>query len=89
MHGWRSKIVFLLVVYFAGFVTGIYCLTPVPESQNNPDTQESFAHSVIKSDEFAKSLTSGMHKCIAFGKDAAQRAGEYIKGKMHTYDSDS
>ncbi|MHC4293775.1 MAG: hypothetical protein ACYSTX_05710 [Planctomycetota bacterium] len=89
MHGWRSKIVFLLVVYFAGFVTGIYCLTPVPETQSNQDTQGGFVHSVIKSDEFAKSLNSGVHKCIAFSKDAAERAGEYIKEKMHSYDSDS
>jgi hypothetical protein len=89
MHGWRSKIVFLLVVYFAGFVTGIYCLAPVPEMQNNPDAQEGLVYSVIKSDEFAKSLNSGIHKCIAFSKDAAERAGEYIKEKMHSYDSDS
>ena len=89
MRGWRSKIVFLLVVYFAGFVTGVYCLTPVPEGQNNPDDQKGFVHSVIKSDEFAKSFNSGVHKCIAFGKDAAERAGEYIKEKMHSDNSDS
>jgi hypothetical protein len=86
MHSWRSKIIFLLIVYFAGFVTGIYCLAPVPEGQGDVETRDSFVHSVIKSDEFAKSLNSGVHKCIAFGKDAAQRAGEYIKEKMHSYD---
>jgi hypothetical protein len=26
--GWRSKFIFLLVVYFAGFATAIYCLAP-------------------------------------------------------------
>jgi hypothetical protein len=89
MHGLRSKIVFFLIVYFAGFVTGIYCLAPVPEGQGDVETRDSFVNSVIKSDEFAKSINSGMHKCIAFGKDAAHRAGEYIKEKMHSYDSDS
>ena len=26
--GWRSKFVFVLIVYFAGFATAIYCLCP-------------------------------------------------------------
>ena len=87
MHGWRSKIIFLLVVYFGGFVTGIYCIAPVPETEG--DLQDSFVHSVIKSDEFAKSFNSGVHKCISFGKEAAERAGEYIKQKIHTSNRDS
>jgi len=88
MHGWRSKIVFLLIVYCAGFMTGIYCLAPVP-AENGDDVENNFIHSAIKSDEFAKSLNSGLHKCISFGKDAAERAGQYLKEKIHTYDSDS
>jgi hypothetical protein len=26
--GWRSKFIFLMLVYFAGFATAIYCLAP-------------------------------------------------------------
>ncbi|MHC4624194.1 MAG: hypothetical protein ACYS4W_09865 [Planctomycetota bacterium] len=79
MGGWRSKIIFLLVIYFAGFATAIYCLAPVPENRGNHDDAKTFVCSVFKSDEFAKSFNSGMHKCLDLAKDAAQRAGEFVK----------
>lgn len=82
MRGWRSKIIFLLVVYFAGFATAIYCLAPVPENQANQGAEKSFVCSVFKSDEFAQSFNVGMHKCINFGKDIAGRAGEFLKQKF-------
>jgi hypothetical protein len=83
MRGWRGKIIFLLVIYFAGFATAIYCLAPVPEDQANRSAEKrGFAHSLLKSDEFAKSFSSGMHKCINYGKDAASRTGEFIKQKL-------
>lgn len=82
MRGWRTKLIFLLVVYFAGFATAIYCLAPVPENQTNQSVEKSFAYSALKSDEFARSFNSGMHKCIDFGKSAAWRAGEFLKQKL-------
>ncbi len=82
MGGWRSKLIFLLVVYFAGFATAIYCLAPVPESQYLQNGEKGFAYSAIKSDEFAKSFNTGMHKCLDFAKDAAWRAGKLIKQKL-------
>ena len=82
MGGWRSKLIFLLVVYFAGFASAIYCLAPVPENQAFQPGEKSFAYSVLKSDEFAQSFNAGMHKCIDFLKDAAQRAGTYLKKEI-------
>ena len=82
MGGWRIKFVFLLVVYFAGFATAIYCLAPVPENQTCLPGERSFAYSMLKSDEFAQSFNAGMHKCIDFGKDAAWRASRFIKQKL-------
>ena len=82
MKGWRGKIIFLLVVYFAGFATAIYCLAPVPGNQAVWSTERGFAHSVLKSDEFAKSFNAGLHKCIDFGKDAAHRAGKFVRQKL-------
>lgn len=82
MKGWRSKFIFLLIVYFAGFATAIYCLAPAPENQSNNSIDKGLISSVLKSDEFAKSLNSGMHKCVDFAKDAALRAGELIKQKL-------
>jgi hypothetical protein len=82
MGGWRSKIIFLLVVYFAGFATAIYCLAPVPEKYAASPEQKSFVYSLFKSDDFAKSFNSGIHKCLDFGKDAAQQAGKFIKQEL-------
>ncbi len=80
MRGWRSKLVFLLIVYFAGFVTAIYTLAPVPENRTR---DKSFAGSVFKSDEFAQSFNTGMHKCLDFGKDVACSVGRFIKQKYN------
>jgi len=88
MRGWRSKLVFLLVVYFAGFATAIYCLAPVPENQRSDAGDENFLSSVLKSDEFALSFNAGMHKCIDFGKRAARHAGEFVKQKLEDREID-
>ncbi len=82
MRGWRIKLIFLLIVYFAGFATAIYCIAPVPENQTSETRERSFAFSAVKSDEFAKSFNSGMHKCIDFGKDTALRVGKILKEKI-------
>jgi hypothetical protein len=86
MGGWRSKIVFLLVVYFAGFATAIYCLVPVPENQAG---KKGFVYSAFKSDEFAQSFNTGMHKCLDFARDAAQRTGKFVKQKLDERQTDS
>jgi len=82
MGGWRTKLIFLLIVYFAGFATAIYCLAPVPENQASQLGEKSFANSALKSDEFARSFNAGMHKCIDFGKDTAQRVSTFLKQKL-------
>lgn len=82
MGGWRSKIIFLLVVYFAGFATAIYCLAPVPEKYAASSEEKGFVYSVFKSDDFAQSFNSGMHKCLEFGKGAAKQAGKFIKQEL-------
>jgi hypothetical protein len=82
MGGWRAKLVVLLVVYFAGFATAIYCLAPVPENQASEAPAEGSASAALKSDELAQSFNAGMHKCLEFSKDAAKRAGAFIKQKI-------
>lgn len=82
MRGWRIKLIFLLIVYFAGFATAIYCLAPVSEDQTSKTCERSLAFSALKSDEFAKSFNAGMHKCIDFGRDAAYRVAKVLKQKF-------
>lgn len=79
---WRGKLVFLLIVYFAGFATAIYTLAPVPENQASQSRENSLKYSALKSDEFAQSFNTGMHKCLDFSKDFAWRMGKYIKQKF-------
>jgi hypothetical protein len=83
MRGWRSKFIFLLVVYFAGFATAIYCLAPAPDAKARRPSDRGFAHSAVKSDKFAKSFNVNMHKCLDYSKDAARRMGAYLKEKLH------
>ncbi len=93
MRGWRTKFIFLLIVYFGGFATAIYTLAPVPENKANASANSSFLRSktagetnsvfsALKSDEFAKSFNTGIHKCIEFSKDAAWRTAKFIKQKI-------
>ncbi len=83
MRTWRSKLIFLLIIYFAGFATAIYTLAPVPENQTRQTRKKTFAYSAVKSDEFAKSFNVGMRKCLDFSKDVACRTGRFIKQKYN------
>jgi len=82
MSSWRTKLIFLLVVYFAGFATAIYTLAPAPEKRAHQHREKQFAYAAIKSDRFAKSFNRGMHKAIDFGKDATRSAGAFLKQKL-------
>jgi hypothetical protein len=87
--GLRAKFVFLLVVYAAGFLTAIYCLAPTPDQAMDGSGRQGFALGNFKSDELARSVNSGMHKAIAMGKEAAQRAAVKIKEKIDEAQSKS
>lgn len=82
MGGWKTKFIFLLVVYFAGFATAIYALAPVPESRISQSCEKSFCDSVFKSDEFAQTFNAKMHEYLGVAKDAARHAGELVKQKL-------
>jgi len=81
MGAWRSKFIFLLIVYFAGFATAIYILVPVPENQACNTGEKNSAYPVLKTDKLAQSFSAGMHKCVDFAKDAAWRTGKRLKQK--------
>ncbi len=78
---WRGKLVCLLIFYFAGFATAIYCLAPVPEEQAAFYGKQGFPQSAIKSDWFAKSANVALRKAVNFTADAAFRTIEQIKQK--------
>ncbi len=87
--GWRMKFVFMLIVYAAGFATAIYCLAPAPESTSGASGERTFSDKAFKSDEFARSVNSGMHKAIDFSKEAAAQAAKMIREKIDEAQSKS
>ena len=86
MKGWRSKFIFLLIVYFAGFATAIYALSPTPQNEGG---EGGLLGSDFQVSSFAKSCNSGMHKALGAGKEAAQRAAKFIKQKIDEHQSQS
>ncbi len=95
MLGWRGKIVFLLMAYFAGFATANHLLTP---KDNHDEAKQTYSYDVETSydydvetrqftdTEFTQSFNTGMHKCFDFcfdlAKDMSARAGRLIKEKL-------
>ena len=83
MKGWRSRFIFTLVVFFAGFATAIYTLAPAPEEKTTGQRSEKNSPvSKFDSEEFVESFNTGMHKCLEFGKKAATRTGKLLREKL-------
>jgi hypothetical protein len=87
--GWKGKLVFVLIVYFAGFATAVYCLGPTPDQKGGGFGRGDSTRKAFKSEEFAKSLNSGMHKAIDLGKEAATHAAKLIREKVNEAQSKS
>jgi hypothetical protein len=86
LSGFRSKLIFMLIVYSAGFATAIYTLAPAPEYKGQPTlggyiALDSENGSRVTSKEFVESFNTGMHKCVDFGKEAAWRTAKFLKEK--------
>jgi len=87
VSGWRSKLIFLLIVYFAGFATAIYVLAPAPKD-GKPLALGSLLPSRtgqtqrMTSEEFVENFNTGMHKAVAFGKVAALHTAKFLKEKI-------
>ncbi len=71
--GWRSKLIFLLIVYFAGFATAIYYVVPAC----NADFREDFS-----SDGLAISYDSQIHKYRDIAAEATEKVKLFVKEKI-------
>lgn len=74
--------VFMFIVYFAGFATAIYCLAPAPEKPFASGSASRRIVASFDSEEFARSFNSGMHKAMDIGKEMAVRTSKFIKQKI-------
>ncbi|HON90695.1 MAG TPA: hypothetical protein PK373_07945 [Sedimentisphaerales bacterium] len=87
--GWRTKFIFLLIVYCAGFVTAVYCLAPTPEQGTRGSLGLAGMAGTIKSEELAKSVSSGIHKCVDLGQEAAAQLARRIQAQIGKAQSES
>ena len=88
MYRWRSRILFALIVYFAGFATAIYALAPVADADAKTHSRardvkvRNHTDSGSKSERFALKFNSQMRKCISVAEEQGAKIGEFIKVKL-------
>jgi len=86
MGRWRSRVLYTLIIYFAGFATAIYALAPACDTKGTWGASKAEfreqSDAGFKSEEFALAFNSRMRKCIGFAEEKAAKAGEFIKTKL-------
>jgi hypothetical protein len=82
VRGWRSRFIFTLLVFFAGFATAVYTLAPPPEEKTTGGRCENNSPvSKFDSEKFVEDFNTGIHKCLKFGKKAALHTGKLLREK--------
>ena len=79
------KLIFLVLIFGAGFATGIYMTTPAT-AQAGGTEQANLNSAAMISPETAQKINVGMRKCVDVSKEAAVDAGEYIRNKFKEKD---
>lgn len=82
MIGFRTRFFLILMVYFAGFATAVYILSPAPNPGEGGPTQAKNLKGAVNSEQFTQAINTGMHKCVNLGKDIADRASVLIREKL-------
>ena len=81
MGGWRNKLVFLLVVYFAGFATAVYYAVPACT-----EAAEAMEHSerlpAFGGQELSTSLDVKAQQLWDIAKDKGRRLSLFIREKV-------
>ena len=85
--GWKSKFIFILFIYLAGFSTAIYIMAPEPQNNSfqpkKTSNFDAFQQNNIgrnqKSEEFVQSFNAGLHKGVGFSKEAVEKITKFIK----------
>ena len=80
--GWRTKFVFLLIVYCAGFATAVYYLAPTPAGKATQPPALSQMTSAVNPDRLIASFRSGIDKCLGLSKEAAEEAAKVLQTKL-------
>ena len=82
----KVKILFLMIIYFAGFATAVYCLTPVhanPALHAGANTfAKSGALSEVKLVEFKQSFYVAISRLGVVAKDTACGVYQFVRHKL-------
>ncbi len=84
---WRSKLLLMLIIYFAGFATAVYYLAPADAKPNAGVTRSGgfgfgSQTSESKSAEFGKVAGASMRKFVTFAEEKAIELGEIIRREL-------
>ena len=82
MVGWRTKFVFMLIVYASGFATAIYLTAPTPGEGRASHSQKNSPQATVDARKLACAMNSGMHKVAGLSKELAIRASALIKERV-------
>jgi hypothetical protein len=88
MGRWRSKLLFGLILYFGGFATAIYYLSPVSQdAENRAERRLSLkwpgqAVDTEKCKAAAGKFQDKMENVIAFAEEQAKRAAELYRSQL-------
>lgn len=86
MCRWRRKILFALIMYFAGFATAIYALAPADDTQTHSQASAAKIHNNSdtgsSSEQFASAFNTHMRKYLSVAEEQAEKLGEFIKAKL-------
>lgn len=86
MRAWRAKLLFMMIVYFAGFATAIYTLAPVENDERYVDVDSGFVQnsdaSAVKAQQFKQLADAGFAKFLSFAEEKTIVAGRFIKQKL-------
>ncbi len=80
------KILLLMIIYFAGFATAVYCLTPVHANPALHAGGNSFAKSDalagVKTEEFKQTFYVAVSRLGVVARDTACSAYEFVRQKL-------
>ena len=84
---WRSKLLLVLIIYFAGFATAVYYLAPASDKANAGGTRTGgfgfgSRTSQFESEDFGKVAGVNVRKIVSFAEEKAVQLGEIIKRKL-------
>lgn len=81
------KILLLMIIYFAGFATAVYCLTPVHANPalhagGNNFFAKSDALSGVKTEEFKQNFYVAVSRLGVVARDTACGAYQFVRQKL-------